>query len=77
MQVQLISGDKNVVVTMIEEFKTPFDVTTVVLEESEDQAMEGDIEEAELQRETKGLLEKIRDEARTDMTRVRVRFFLF
>ncbi|KAL5195892.1 hypothetical protein HKD37_20G057640 [Glycine soja] len=71
VQVQLISGDKNVVVTMIEEFKTPFDVTTVVLEESEDQAMEGDIEEAELQRETKGLLEKIRDEARTDMTRER------
>ncbi|KAK7278279.1 hypothetical protein RJT34_23305 [Clitoria ternatea] len=53
----------------VEEFKTPFEatnVTSVVLEEFQDQAIEGDIEEAELQRETKGLLEKIRDEGRTD-----------
>lgn len=48
----------------IEEFKA---VTTVVLEECwEDQIKEGDIEEAEMQRETKGLLEKIRDEGRTE-----------
>lgn len=41
----------------IQQFKTPYEVTSVVFEESEDQ----DIEEAELQRETKGLLEKIRE----------------
>ncbi|KAG4983581.1 hypothetical protein JHK87_028330 [Glycine soja] len=70
VQEQPISGD-NGVLTMIEEFKTPFDVTNVVLEESEDQAMEGDIEEEQLQRETKGLLEKIRDEGRTDMAQER------
>nr|KYP74545.1 hypothetical protein KK1_007230 [Cajanus cajan] len=68
-------GETNGVVTMIEgldkigneieEFETPFEITTVVLEESQDQDMEGDIEEAEVQRETKGLLEKIRDEGRT------------
>ncbi|KAJ1409306.1 hypothetical protein SESBI_22817 [Sesbania bispinosa] len=50
----------------IEEFKTSFEVTTVVLEECWNQAKEGDIDEAEMQRETKGLLEKIRDEGRTD-----------
>ncbi|RDX83530.1 hypothetical protein CR513_35536, partial [Mucuna pruriens] len=80
VKVQLMSGDNGVgtmvegidkIGNEIEEFESPFEVTTVVLEESEDQAMEGDIEEAELQRETKGLLEKIRDEGRTDMTRER------
>ncbi|QCE07498.1 uncharacterized protein LOC114190664 isoform X2 [Vigna unguiculata] len=64
VQVQPFSED-------YEEFKTPFEVTSVVLQESQDQPMEGDIEEAELQRETKGLLENIRDEGRTDMTRER------
>ncbi|KAL2325282.1 hypothetical protein Fmac_024340 [Flemingia macrophylla] len=74
VQVQLMSR-ANGVVTMIEgvdeiengieEFETPFEVTTVVLDESRDQDMEGDIEEAELQNETNGLLEKIRDEGRT------------
>ncbi|KAK8464762.1 hypothetical protein PHAVU_010G077868 [Phaseolus vulgaris] len=64
VQVQPFSGD-------YEEFKTPFEVTDVVLQESQGQAMEGDIEEAELQRETKGLLEKIRDEGRTDMAKER------
>ncbi|CAJ1976318.1 unnamed protein product [Sphenostylis stenocarpa] len=54
-----------------EEFKTSFGVTAVVLEESRDQAMEGGIEETELRRETRGLLEKIRDEGRTDMTQER------
>jgi len=61
VQVQPLSGD-------YEEFETPFGVTAVVLQESH---MEGDIEEAELERETKGLLEKIRDEGRTDMTEER------
>ncbi|TKY52047.1 hypothetical protein E2542_SST23567 [Spatholobus suberectus] len=70
VQLQPISGD-NGLVTMIEELKTPFGVTTTVLEESQVQAMEGDIEEAELERETKGLSEKIRDEGRTDMTQER------
>lgn len=42
-------------------------VSDVVLEECCDEVKEGDIEEEELQRETKGLLEKIRDEGRTDM----------
>ncbi|XP_057425305.1 uncharacterized protein LOC130718695 [Lotus japonicus] len=49
----------------IENFETPFQVS-IVLEECEDQVKEGDIEEEELQRETKGLLEKIRDEGRID-----------
>ncbi|WVY96880.1 hypothetical protein V8G54_029031 [Vigna mungo] len=64
VQVQPFSED-------YEEFKTPFEVTALFLHESQDQPMEGDIEEAELQRETKGLLEKIRDEGKTDMTRER------
>ncbi|XP_017410923.2 uncharacterized protein LOC108323090 isoform X2 [Vigna angularis] len=63
VQVQPFSED-------YEEFKT-FEVKTLFLHESQDQPMEGDIEEAELQRETKGLLEKIRDEGRTDKTRER------
>jgi hypothetical protein len=51
------------------EFKAPFEfrVTTVVLEECEDEVKEGDIEEEEMQKETKGLLEKIRDEGKNDM----------
>jgi hypothetical protein len=50
------------------EFKAPFEfgVTTVVLEECEDEVKEGDIEEEEMQKETKGLLEKIRDEGKND-----------
>ncbi|XP_052722725.1 uncharacterized protein LOC128193312 [Vigna angularis] len=64
VQVQPFSED-------YEEFKTPFEVKTLFLHESQDQPMEGDTEEAELQRETKGLLEKIRDEGRTDKTRER------
>ncbi|MCH84986.1 hypothetical protein A2U01_0005825 [Trifolium medium] len=49
--------------------KAPFEfgVTTVVLEECEDEVKEGDIEEEEMQKETKGLLEKIRDEGKNDM----------
>lgn len=64
VQVQPFSED-------YEEFNTPFEVTALFLHESQDQPMEDDIEEAELQRETKGLLEKIRDEGKTDMTRER------
>ncbi|MED6159984.1 hypothetical protein PIB30_047352 [Stylosanthes scabra] len=55
--------DENVVV---EEFKAPFDVTTVFVERFGDKAIEGEIDEEELKRETKGLLEEIRDEGRTD-----------
>ncbi|KAK7269075.1 hypothetical protein RIF29_21791 [Crotalaria pallida] len=43
-----------------EYFKTPFEVTTVAFEECDDK----EIGQEELQRETKGLLEKIRDEGR-------------
>ncbi|XP_012569897.1 uncharacterized protein [Cicer arietinum] len=54
-----------------EEFQAPFDfgvTTTIVLEECEDhEVKEGDIEEEEMRKETKGLLEKIRDEGRNDM----------
>ncbi|CAK8572233.1 unnamed protein product [Lathyrus sativus] len=52
-----------------EELKAPFEFgdATVALEEREDDVKEGDIEEEEMQEETKGLLEKIRDEGRNDM----------
>ncbi|CAI8584492.1 unnamed protein product [Vicia faba] len=52
-----------------EELKAPFEFgdAGVVLEECEDEVKEGDIEEEEMQKETKGLLEKIRDEGRNDM----------
>ncbi|XP_058770652.1 uncharacterized protein LOC131644226 [Vicia villosa] len=52
-----------------EELKAPFEFgdATVVLEECEDEVKDGDIEEEEMQKETKGLLEKIRDEGRNDM----------
>lgn len=52
-----------------EEFKEPFEfgVTNVVLEECGDEVEEGDIEEEAMHKETKGLLEKIRDEGRNDM----------
>ena len=74
---QPVSGGHGVVITIegldetgneddVEEFKAPFEATTVVVEEFGDKAIEGDIEEEELQRETRGLLEKIRDEGRTD-----------
>ncbi|CAL0321053.1 unnamed protein product [Lupinus luteus] len=43
-----------------QQFQTPFEVTNVVFEEFHDQEIDGE----ELQRETKGLLEKIRDEGR-------------
>ncbi|KAK7269078.1 hypothetical protein RIF29_21794 [Crotalaria pallida] len=43
-----------------EYFKTPFEVTTIAFEECDDK----EIGQEELQRETKGLLEKIRDEVR-------------
>ncbi|CAI8584493.1 unnamed protein product [Vicia faba] len=54
----------------IEELKVPFEFgdATVVLEECEDEVKVGDIEEGEMQKETKGLLEKIRDESRNDMS---------
>ncbi|KAK7344114.1 hypothetical protein VNO77_13402 [Canavalia gladiata] len=74
--VQPMSGDHGVVTmiegldktgNVVEELKTQFEVT--MIEELQDQGIEdGDIEEEELQRETKGLLEKIRDEGRTDST---------
>ncbi|KAI5394782.1 uncharacterized protein LOC127092882 [Lathyrus oleraceus] len=52
-----------------EELKAPFEFgdATVVLEECEDDVKEGDIDEEKMQEETKGLLEKIRDEGRNDM----------
>ena len=52
-----------------EELKAPFEfgVTDVVIEECGDEVKEGDIEEEEMHKETKGLLEKIRDEGRNDM----------
>ncbi|XP_019451588.1 PREDICTED: uncharacterized protein LOC109353690 isoform X2 [Lupinus angustifolius] len=43
-----------------QQFETPFEVTNVVFEEFHDQEIDGE----ELQRETKGLLERIRDEGR-------------
>ncbi|MED6217726.1 hypothetical protein PIB30_020357 [Stylosanthes scabra] len=71
---QPMSAGQGVVITIedidenevVEEFKAPFDVTTVFVEQFGDKAIEGEIDEEELKRETKGLLEDIRDEGRTD-----------
>ena len=51
---------------VVEEFKAPFDVTSIFVEEFGDKAIEGDIDEEELRRETKELLEEIRNEGRMD-----------
>ncbi|KAI4302029.1 hypothetical protein L6164_035250 [Bauhinia variegata] len=72
---EIMFRDRGIVITLegldkigddIEEFKTPFEVANVTLEELGDHVIEGDIEEAELKNETKGLLENIRDEGKID-----------
>ncbi|KAJ7978238.1 putative Transmembrane protein [Quillaja saponaria] len=50
------------IVDMVEEFETPFEVTSVALDKFSNEDRVSNIEEEDLVRETKGLLERIRDE---------------